>query len=110
MRHTPYLDYLGATFKEDVPDHAVNIIDNALDMLSCQVEWGEWEGRKRKRCLEDPMLLTGMPLGQYHCPVCGMMVMAAMPHLTPAGRDDPEYPFEDYEIEYGFPWPAGYED
>lgn len=29
----------------------------------------------------DPLLMTGQPIGQYHCPYCGGMVMAGMPHL-----------------------------
>ncbi|MGA4941748.1 hypothetical protein [Streptomyces cinereoruber] len=29
----------------------------------------------------EPQQLVGAPLGQYHCPYCGAMVMAGMPHL-----------------------------
>ena len=29
----------------------------------------------------DPIQLQGAPLGQYHCPYCGAMVMAGMHHL-----------------------------
>lgn len=29
----------------------------------------------------DPQQLTGAPLGQYHCPYCGAMVMAGVAHL-----------------------------
>lgn len=114
MRYTPFLDEIGVRFKPDVPDHAVNIIDNCLDRLDREIDWGEWEGRKRKRCPEQPMLLTGMPLGQYHCPVCGMMIVAAIPHLPPGVTDEqrnhPLYPMLDYEAEYGRPWPPGYEE
>jgi hypothetical protein len=28
----------------------------------------------------DPLLMTGQPIGQYHCPFCGSMVVAAFPH------------------------------
>lgn len=28
----------------------------------------------------DPVELTGQPIGQYHCPDCGAMVIAALPH------------------------------
>jgi hypothetical protein len=28
----------------------------------------------------DPQQLTGAPLGQYHCPYCGSMVIAGMRH------------------------------
>lgn len=111
MRHTPYLNSIGVVFKEDVPDYAVNIIDNALAIINARIEWGEYEGKKRKPCPEQPLLLSGQPIGQYHCPMCGMMVMAGMPHLSPAApkNQDIRYPLDDFEIEYGYPWPPGYE-
>lgn len=31
-------------------------------------------------CQEKPDLLAGAPLGMYHCPDCGAMVVAGMPH------------------------------
>lgn len=31
-------------------------------------------------CAEKPELLLGAPIGQYHCPGCGAMVMAGIPH------------------------------
>lgn len=31
-------------------------------------------------CAEKPDELLGAPLGQYHCPDCGAMVMAGLPH------------------------------
>jgi hypothetical protein len=32
-------------------------------------------------CPEDPVALLGRPLGQYHCPVCGCMQVAGIPHM-----------------------------
>lgn len=29
----------------------------------------------------DPQQLVGVPLGQYHCPYCGEMVIAGMDHI-----------------------------
>lgn len=29
----------------------------------------------------DPQQLAGAPMGQYHCPYCGGMQMAGLPHL-----------------------------
>lgn len=29
----------------------------------------------------DPQQLDGAPMGQYHCPYCGAMVMAGIEHL-----------------------------
>lgn len=49
----------------------------------------------------------------YHCPYCLMMVVAALPHPSPAvtaeQRNDPLHPLDDYEDEYQRPWPLGYE-
>lgn len=33
-----------------------------------------------KKCPEKPELLAGAPLGMYHCPECGCMVLAGLPH------------------------------
>lgn len=35
-----------------------------------------------------PQQLVGAPMGQYHCPYCGAMVMAGMEHLDYAGVFD----------------------
>lgn len=32
-------------------------------------------------CAEKPELLKDVPLGMYHCPDCGAMVVAAMEHF-----------------------------
>ena len=111
MRYTPFLDEKGISFTEEVPDRVVNILDACLAVIEHHVDWGEWEGKKRKPCPEQPMLLAGAPIGQYHCPVCGMMVMASVPHLSPSApnEQDPIY-LDDYEVEYGRPWPPGYEE
>lgn len=116
MRNTPFFDRHGIEIKsldsEEKIDHLVNVLDHALEIIETDVEWGTWKGRKRKPCPEQPVLLTGMPIGQYHCPVCGMMLMASMPHLSPHAIEDgdPNYPVGHYEQEYGQEWPPGYED
>lgn len=33
----------------------------------------------------EPQQLVGAPMGQYHCPYCGAMVMAGVPHLDYPG-------------------------
>jgi len=33
----------------------------------------------KKKCPENPMKLAGMPIGMYHCPICGMMLVAGIP-------------------------------
>lgn len=76
------------------------------------VDWGEYKGRKRKPCPEDPIALTGEPIGMYHCPYCGIMCLAAMPHPSPSPPEiqNPLYLLDHYEDEYGEPWPLGYEE
>lgn len=66
------------------------------------VDWGvDTRGRRRRPCPEDPEKLRGQPIGMYHCPFCGDMQLAGMPHLPPDS---------DYEVSYGEDWPAGYEE
>jgi hypothetical protein len=101
MRYTPFLDHMGISLKETVPDNIANILDSALAYISGTIDWGEYEGKRRKPCPEQPLLLTGQPIGQYHCPVCSEMQMASMPHMAPD---------ENYEQLTGQPWPAGYEE
>ncbi len=77
--------------------------------------WGSLDGKKRLPCPEDPRQLLGAPIGQYHCPVCGMMCLAGCAHPSP---DEPDGPGPDgvtdsgtttpYETVYGRPWPPGY--
>jgi hypothetical protein len=33
------------------------------------------------KCPEDPEKLCGQPIGQYHCPYCGCMQVACIPHM-----------------------------
>lgn len=39
----------------------------------------------------DPILMAGKPIGQYHCPYCGEMVIAGMDHIDYRNFD------KDYE-------------
>lgn len=82
-------------------DHLERVLNAYAERLDHTINWGEYEGRKRKPCPEQPLMLIGAPLGQYHCPVCMEMQIAGLPHLPP---DD------EYERMMGQEWPAGYED
>jgi len=35
----------------------------------------------KRPCPEDPEKLCGQPIGMYHCPYCGCMQVACMPHM-----------------------------
>jgi hypothetical protein len=58
------------------PEDAKEIdLSKRLDIEAPHNEMGErcpwpWE----------PQQLVGVPLGQYHCPYCGAMVLAGVPH------------------------------
>lgn len=32
------------------------------------------------KCTYDPTKLKGAPIGMFHCPLCGCMVLAGIPH------------------------------
>jgi len=38
-------------------------------------------------CPEKPEKLLGLPIGMYHCPYCGMMVIAGLPHPKEVNMD-----------------------
>lgn len=40
----------------------------------------------------DPQQLVGAPLGMYHCPYCGAMVVAGLPHPDYAELASGEWP------------------
>lgn len=42
------------------------------------------------RCPERPERLRGAPIGMYHCPYCGAMVLAGLPHPPLCGACQPE--------------------
>lgn len=41
----------------------------------------------KDQCPYEPERLQGVPLGMFHCPLCGEMVLASVPH--PRQRDLP---------------------
>jgi len=48
--------------------------------------YDEVEALQPANCSEKPELLAGQPIGQYHCPDCGAMVIAGLPHPPMCGR------------------------
>ena len=49
-------------------------------------------------CLHDPMEMCGKPIGMYHCPLCGEMVIACSPHpdYSPEGQAATDASYEEY--------------
>lgn len=70
------------------------------DSVERDSPWGSYKGRKRNPCPEKPELLLGKPIGQYHCPGCGEMQLAGLPHMA---VDD------EWEDMTGEEWPFGYD-
>lgn len=61
-------------------------------------------------CTEKPETLAGQPIGQYHCPDCGTMIIAGLPHpplckrcldRTHPGIDGPLTPGKTGKFPYG---------
>lgn len=61
------------------PD-ALEEIEEIEHLAMCGRCYAEVEEVFPATCLEKPEELVGVPLGQYHCPDCGAMVMAGLKH------------------------------
>ncbi len=106
-RRTKFLDSCGIKlsdqdlFGPEKIDHLISCLDVALEEVSRKIDWGEHpDGRRRKPCIGQPLMLVGAPIGQYHCDGCGEMQVAGMSHLPPD---------EDYEESIG-EWQDGYHE
>jgi hypothetical protein len=49
------------------------------------------------RCPREHQHLQGVPLGMFHCEVCGLMVLAGVPHLKYKWVGDWETGYADFE-------------
>ena len=47
-------------------------------------------------CTFDPKTCAGLPIGMFHCPECGEMVMAGTDHLPPMS----DFELDEYDIKY----------
>jgi hypothetical protein len=45
-------------------------------------------GAKMAKCPYDPKEMKGAPIGMFHCPVCGEMVLAGVEHPDYSILDD----------------------
>ncbi|RLA51079.1 MAG: hypothetical protein DRQ65_08280 [Gammaproteobacteria bacterium] len=86
-QHAPYLAHLinnlpsceeaGCDLIEDAHEEICVIADLLVDLKFFLATVAANNGE----CPHDPMTMLGKPIGQYHCPECGGMVVAGMPHL-----------------------------
>ena len=51
-----------------------------MKKLICGRCYDEVDELLKPQCNEKPEKLVGTPLGQYHCPDCGAMVIAGIEH------------------------------
>ena len=49
-------------------------------MKMCGICYNEVDELFDSVCVEKPEELKGVPIGMYHCPDCGTMVIAGVPH------------------------------
>ena len=49
------------------------------------------------KCPREPEHLVGVPIGMFHCEVCGIMVVAGLPHPTIKWIGDYKTGWADYE-------------
>jgi len=54
---------------------------------------------KEGKCPRDPEHRIGVPIGMYHCEVCGIMVLAGCPHPPIKWIGDYETGYADYPEE-----------
>ena len=45
---------------------------------------------ENQQCGHDPRELKGLPIGMYHCPECGEMVIAGLPHYPEDEKETKE--------------------
>lgn len=53
---------------------------NVINHCVCGRCYEETDKLYNSNCNEKPESLLGQPLGMYHCPDCGAMVIAGIPH------------------------------
>jgi hypothetical protein len=51
---------------------------------------------KQGKCPREPEHLVGVPIGMFHCEVCGIMVAAGLPHPRIKWTGDYENGWADY--------------
>lgn len=75
MERAGYAKLPGSVFSPDL----LPVPDPCEDEPSGEGDGGS-EAEKPTRCTYDPSGLIGVPLGMFHCPECGEVVIAGMPH------------------------------
>lgn len=78
-----------------VRSHNHNIPDDTLKFIK-DAALEKWEKimedkKETTKCPYDPREMSDQPIGMFHCPLCGEMVIAGMPH--------PDYSILDKEEE-----------
>lgn len=51
-------------------------------------------------CTYDPREMAGKPIGMFHCPECGEMVLAGQKHVIPMTDEELTESFDEYMREH----------
>ncbi len=71
-----------------------------IETLMCGRCYDETSELFPANCQEKPELLKGAPIGMYHCPDCGAMIMAGIKHPPLCKRCiDRNHPVFDPKVE-----------
>lgn len=54
-------------------------------------------------CPYEPEHMAGAPIGMFHCPVCGIMVLAGLPHAPIKWSGDLQTGYADFVIDDDIP-------
>lgn len=65
---------------EESPEDDNECREDILFCGRCFIEVGSKDELYPANCNEKPEELKAVPLGMYHCPDCGAMVVAGIPH------------------------------
>lgn len=71
------------SWRDITPEAAANLTVEEMAALDLPLN----ESGERCPWPWEPQQLVGVPLGQYHCPWCGAMVIAGIAHLDYRGTD-----------------------
>lgn len=70
----------------DYPEHGADWVERMKDVPMCGRCYDFVDKTYTANCFEKPELLKEQAMGQYHCPDCGAMLLAGIPHPPLCGR------------------------
>jgi hypothetical protein len=82
------------------PTPEVRMHNRMIDAINASSESDIRDLVTNGRCPYPTHMMVGVPMGMFHCPICGLMVLAGAPHgsYTWRGGTFPEG-FADFDVE-----------